>query len=78
LDCRDAAFLERGTFAVDFADGRRGRHNIESGLMRHNLLGSRIGSSGACVVHDPQCGVPAIAGNRGKSKGRLKTTPVLG
>ena len=36
-----------GTFAVDFADGRRDRHNI--GLMRHNLLGSRIGSSGGLV-----------------------------
>jgi hypothetical protein len=32
---------------VDFADGRRERHNI--GLMRHNLLGSCIGSSGGLV-----------------------------
>jgi hypothetical protein len=45
-----------GTFAVDFADGRRTGTTLTAGLVRHNLLGSRIGSSGACTY--PQCGVP--------------------
>jgi hypothetical protein len=60
-----------GTFAVDFADGRRDRHTIDVRPDVPKRFGVQHRLFRGLYVRDPQCGVP-------KSKRRLKTTPVFG